>query len=360
MEARILRSAFLVSIAAASIGAGHRTQNFLVDAPTADFARQVAESAETFRRDLAIEWLGHELPSWQEPCPIRVHVGRNLGSGGATTFSFDGNRPFRWTMSIQGPPDRILDSVLPHEVTHTIFATHFGRPLPRWADEGASTTVEHESEISKQDQLLLQFLASRPSRGIPFNRMFRMTEYPPDILPLYSQGYSLTRFLIEQGGKQKFVRYVGEGMKSGNWAETTRQLYGFADLSELQLAWNQWVGKGSPPLDAIAQAGNERPRPGALPGAGASRTELASSTSATGQPRRARGASTARGDSDLRFASTDSWYARTRDRARSSEMNARGDTPARSDDLRDSSHSATRPQTPQRAEQVILEWSREP
>ena len=37
---------------------------------------------------------------------------------------------------------RILDSVLPHEITHTIFATHFGQPLPRWADEGACTTVD--------------------------------------------------------------------------------------------------------------------------------------------------------------------------------------------------------------------------
>ena len=27
-----------------------------------------------------------------------------------------------------------------------------------------------------------------------------MTEYPADILPLYSQGYSLARFLIDQKG----------------------------------------------------------------------------------------------------------------------------------------------------------------
>ena len=111
---------------------------------------------------------------------------------------FDRGRPFGWRMSIQGSYQRVMDSVLPHEVTHTIFATHFGQPLPRWADEGACTTVEHESEKNKQHHNLIRFLQTR--RGIPFNKMFAMKEYPPDVLPLYAQGYSVTRYLIQQGG----------------------------------------------------------------------------------------------------------------------------------------------------------------
>ena len=89
---------------------------------------------------------------------------------------------------------RILDSVLPHEVTHTIFATHFRRPLPRWADEGACTTVEHHSERQKQQMFLIDFLHT--GRGIAFNQMFAMKEYPQDVMPLYSQGYSLARYLV--------------------------------------------------------------------------------------------------------------------------------------------------------------------
>src|SRR5205807_7799595 len=133
---------------------------------------------------------GHELPPWQSPCPITAHVADHLGAGGATSFVFEHGSVGGWQMTIQGSAERILDSVLPHEITHTIFATHFGRPLPRWADEGACTTVEHESEKAKQDQFLVKFLTSDPPRSIPFNRMFQMTQYPPDILPLYSQGYS--------------------------------------------------------------------------------------------------------------------------------------------------------------------------
>jgi hypothetical protein len=264
MEARILRAAVLTAVLA-SFGANHRTANFVVNAPTDAFARTVAEMAEQYRRDLAVEWLGRELPRWPQPCPIRVRPGRNLGAGGATSFAFHNGQPFGWDMSIQGTPQRILDSVLPHEITHTIFATHFGRPLPRWADEGACTTVEHVSERQRQHDLLLHFLTH--GRGIAFRQMFAMREYPSDILPLYAQGYSLARYLIAQGGRRKFVQYVADGMNSGNWTEATRQHYGFQGLDELQVTWNDWVRQGSCAEDAQAMlavrmgGGEGNPRP---------------------------------------------------------------------------------------------------
>jgi hypothetical protein len=228
-----------------------RSEHFIVTAPSEEFAREVCVEAERLRKDLAIEWLGRELPPWRGPCPITVRF--QSGAGGATSFMFDNGVPFGWTMNIFGPPERILDSVLPHEITHTIFATHFGGPLPRWADEGACTTVEHASEKAKQDKFLIEFLHT--DKGIPFNQMFRMTEYPDPILPLYSQGYSLTRFLLQQGGKRKFVNYVGDGMATNNWGEATRKHYGFKNLSELQVTWVEWVRSGSPNLEQTDTTG---------------------------------------------------------------------------------------------------------
>lgn len=243
-------------LALTALGAGRpyvtvRSTNFLVSAPTAALAEEICRTAEQYRRDLALEWLGNELPPWASPCPIRADVSSQLGAGGATSFVFQHGVPTQWTMHIQGSRERILDSVLPHEITHTIFATHFGRPLPRWADEGACTTVEHPSERARQDRFLIEFLTTE--RGIPFNRMFAMKEYPRDILPLYSQGYSLARFLIQQGGKQKFVQYIGEGMQTGNWTAATQKFYGFRSLSDLQVTWLEWVRQGSPPLAPAAR-----------------------------------------------------------------------------------------------------------
>ena len=113
------------------------SENFVVYAPDRTLAKQAVELAEKYRRELSIDWLGYEISRWQEKCPVRVQVGPH--AGGETSFAFvqDGagkGLPVGWQMKIYGPPDRLLDAVLPHEVTHTIFATHFGRPLPRWAD----------------------------------------------------------------------------------------------------------------------------------------------------------------------------------------------------------------------------------
>jgi hypothetical protein len=243
MDARLLRAAVLAA-ALVSLGARFKTANFVVDAATGQVAEQVGKAAEKYRHDLAIEWLGKPLPRWAEPCPITVKVAPQLGAGGATSFMFDRGQVYGWRMNIQGSLERVLDSVLPHEVTHTIFASHFRQPLPRWADEGACTTVEHAAERAKQQRMLIDFL--KTGRGIPFSRMFAMKEYPPDVLPLYSQGYALAEFLIDRGGKQKYLQYLAEGLHGEQWVVATQKHYGFASLGELQNTWLDWVRQGRP------------------------------------------------------------------------------------------------------------------
>src|SRR3954471_23542535 len=255
MEARIARPVstrtFLVgfcflSLSTLAYAAGYKTANFTVSAPTPQLAKEIGDQAEVFRRDLAIEWLGKELPVWAKPCPINADVAPNKGAGGATSFVFDRGEVFGWKMNIQGSRERILDSVLPHEVTHTIFASYFRQPLPRWADEGACTTVEHPSEVSKQERNLIQFL--KTGRGIPFSQMFAMKEYPSDVMPLYAQGHSLSEWLIESRGRKEFLDFVGDGMQDENWPRAVREHYGFANLLAMQTAWNDWVKQGRPHL----------------------------------------------------------------------------------------------------------------
>ncbi len=345
MEARYLHSA-TVLLCLLSLGASHRTKNFLVTAPTPALSLEVAEAAERFRHDLAVEWLGKALPDWREPCPIAVHVGPHKGAGGATSFMFDRGRPFGWTMTIQGSRERILDSVLPHEITHTVFASHFGRPLPRWADEGACTTVEHRSEKLKQEKMLLEFLRSKPTRGIAFNQLFAMKEYPHDVMPLYAQGFSLAKFLIAQGGKRQFVEYVGDGMKWNNWPKATREHYGFQDLSELQLSWLEWVRRGYPPIS---------PKTDVV--AAAPAVSLTSSSPAAAEP----SVEVDRLREPASGGSRTGWYARTRDRAGAAIQSLDRSIPVRS-----ASHSrspaasrqqvVTRPQRPVQPTQRVIEW----
>ena len=233
--------------------AGYRTANFVVEAPSQQLAQKIGDAAEQYRHDLAIEWIGQSLPRWSQPCPITAEVAPTLGAGGATSFVFDRGEVFNWTMTIQGSEERILDSVLPHEVTHTIFASHFRQPLPRWADEGACTTVEHPVERARQHRLLIEFL--RTGRGISFPEMFAMKEYPADVLPLYSQGYSLARYLIERGGRKRYIQFVGDGLASSDWPQSLSQYYGIHDIGKLQTVWLEWVKRGCPaPPASVAAA----------------------------------------------------------------------------------------------------------
>ena len=243
---------------------GVRTDNFIVNAPTPELAREIAQSAEEWRKKLAIEWVGRPMPNWTEPCKLVAKVHPQLGAGGATTFVFDWGEVFGWEMEIQGSRERVLDSVLPHEITHTVFASYFRKPLPRWADEGACTTVEHRSEINKQERLLKRFLMT--GKGIPFQQMFAMTEYPPDVLPLYAQGHSLTQYLLERRGKETFMRFLEQGMTDNNWRGAVASHYGHESLWHLQESWNDWVRAGRPRLELdadIASSVAEAPQPAA-------------------------------------------------------------------------------------------------
>lgn len=240
-------------------GAKVRTPNFIIETRDAQNGQAYAAAAERYRKDLAVEWLGKEMPTWSRPCPMTVHAGAHLGAGGATSFCFDHGEVFGWHSAIQGTPERILDSVLPHEITHMVLASHFRRPLPRWADEGAAISVEIPAEHSKQRQHLIWYLQT--GRGIAFDRMFAMKEYPRDIMPLYAQGFSATDYLIQQGGRREFVRFLEEAFRTSNASAALQTVYRIESPRAFQGKWLAWVRQGFPRLRAIVATTRPRSTP---------------------------------------------------------------------------------------------------
>lgn len=234
--------------AVSAFAASVRTPNFVVQATNPELAQQVGEAAEQARRELAQLWFGSEFPRWAFPCPITVQI--DGASGGETRFQFEQGEVYGWQMRVQGPPAAILRDVVPHEVNHTIFASAFRRPLPRWVDEGACTTVESEAFRQRMDGALNKFL--RSDRGIPFNVMMPAGAYPRDVLPLYAQGHSVATFLIDHGGHRKFAQFIGDGLEVG-WPRAVAEHYAYADLSELQTTWLAWVKEGSPRSNVTTQ-----------------------------------------------------------------------------------------------------------
>ena len=217
-------------------GASARTANFVVESKSPEVARRVADHAEACRKSIAFAWLGHELPTWPTPCPIKVNV-TGGEAGGVTTFGFARGKVSDQVMTVEGRLDRILASALPHEVTHTIFAAYFGGPMPRWADEGASLLSEDARELGRHDQIIAGVLARRAD--LPLGRLFPMEDYPADLMGFYGQGYSVSRFLVEMGGRPRFLAFVRDGQRSG-WDGAAKAHYGLADVRELDRAWRSW------------------------------------------------------------------------------------------------------------------------
>lgn len=230
------------------------TANFVIEnAPSEEMAREFGTTAEICRRELAVLWIGQELPNWPDKCPIHVKVGK-FNASGDTTFTFDRGKVYGWKMNVRGTRERINDSVLPHEISHTIFATYFRRPLPRWLDEGAATNVEHISERMNYRRMLLDFVDPNVRRAIPFNRMVEMKDYPDDYLPLYSQCNSVAEFLIAQGGHRRYVEFAKDGLENNDWNTAVRKNYGYDNLGDLQVVWIHWVARDFPPISEYEPA----------------------------------------------------------------------------------------------------------
>jgi hypothetical protein len=220
-------------LAVGSLGAQHRTTNFVVYAADPQVAQLIGQWAEHYRKEKALVWLNHEMPNWSHPCPLHVDVNMQ-GPSGATSFQFGQGAVLSMKMEIQGPLERLVHSVLPHEITHTVFAYHFKCPVPRWADEGGSVLSEDDVERQRHDQLVRGIL----NRGqqIPLRTLLGLTQYPNQVMCLYAQGFSMTDFLVKRSNRQHFLNFVGRGMQAG-WDRAAKEYYGHDRVEELEQAW---------------------------------------------------------------------------------------------------------------------------
>lgn len=244
----------LVVVASAAAGA-HETTNFVISAPNAQVARQAGEFAERYRKQKALEWLGREMPPWGQKCPLEIKLtpgGRGTSGGGATTFAFDRGAILEQRMQVEGDLEQVLHSVLPHEITHTVFAYHFRDKVPRWADEGGSVLSENDFERSRHDDLVRRSLAG--GRAFRLRYLFDLENYPrdgQDVMTLYAQGYAVVRYLVEQKGKPAFLNFVADAKRFG-WDQALRNHYQIQSVEQLEQIWLEWMKRGMRSANVVA------------------------------------------------------------------------------------------------------------
>jgi len=107
-------------------------------------------------------------------------------------------------------------------------------------------------------------------RGIRLSVLFRMAEYPRDMIVLYAQGYSVSAYLVDRGGsgvagRQRLLQFLAIGMQGGDtrnhgtvesWNNAARQVYGVNGLDALE---EQWLNALKNPPSRVAARGDRAP-----------------------------------------------------------------------------------------------------
>lgn len=300
MTLRRLSVALVLALFAApgsAFAATYSTPNFTVTAPDEALAKRFGDQAEYFRKEKALEWLGQEMPAWPRRCPLSVRI-TEAGAGGATSFTFSGEGGrggvASQEMEIHGPVRQLLNSVLPHEITHTVFAFHFGRPVPRWADEGGSVLSENDEERNSHDIRCREIL--NQGKAFRLNVLFRMVDYPRDMIVLYAEGYSVSAYLVERGGggregRRKLLQYLALGMQGSNqqshgsiesWNAAAQRVFDVDSTDALEAQWIE--NMKNPGARVAARSNGNGPTTLAMPTSGkgadftsAGRTDIRSS-----------------------------------------------------------------------------------
>ena len=250
IHATAIALVFFAPTVARGAGMAH-DENFVVTAEDKAFAGEVLAKAEQFRKELAEEWLGEELPPSVGRVIIEVEI---ADDDEGRTWAID--RPERsyhivWLTTTR---ERALGSMLRHEMTHVVLATQIPGRLPSWANEGAASLADDAERIAIRRRTLAWF--ARTGNWPSLQGILNAATIAPDDKATYCASASLAEFLLTRGDKQRFLRFAVDG-KSLGWKSALGSHYSIDGVRELERQWRAWAS------DELTKTG-DAPRSNAL------------------------------------------------------------------------------------------------
>lgn len=231
------------------------SENFTVLAPAGDFlADRILERAETLRRDIAMAWLGTELPVGQEFTHIHFQPEDETDRGWTLLCGPLRELPGHHRMWLETSTALALSHTLAHEMAHVVLSARFPGGMPAWVNEGIACRYDDPASVRVRRQLL----ADQVSRNaIPdLAALLDRRRLPAGDQQGYAAACSLTDMLLQQGSRETLLQFTAAGMQQG-WGTALRQHYRIASVPELQRQWERHLRTSAvPPRPAIAA---ERP-----------------------------------------------------------------------------------------------------
>jgi hypothetical protein len=229
-----------------------RSANFMVYTPDRStraedqrFAELVLERAEEFRREIAKEWLGGELPEGAGRTVIYV------------AFSDVEDRGLTWAKN--HPSDRFhniwlrtaaesaIGETLKHEVAHAVFATKYPHPsrLPSWLEEGIASRYDDAARRAAREQLVRSW--AQGGRAASLAQLLDMPDLRSFDEHSYAAAESLVGFLLTLGDEQTLLRFAEDTQRSG-WAAALSSHYQIKDQRDLQMQWQAFLSGNLSPI----------------------------------------------------------------------------------------------------------------
>ena len=223
--------------------------NFTVLAPNTRLADTVVDRAEMFRSRIGAVWLGTPPPATRTPTTIYVEVDPDR-SFARTLIDPVGERHMVWLV---GSETAVTKYLLAHEIAHVVLAEKFGDAMPVWANEGIASRYDNDRRKAIRDEELRGFVRIEiwPHLDELFKRPVRQPWQ-------YAAAVSVTDFLVDRGGRERFLHFVADSRGAG-WNKALRKHYRIASIAELQDQWQQSVRNSlrklsTPNLVATAEA----------------------------------------------------------------------------------------------------------
>ena len=247
------------------------SDNFRIFHANPELAEQVAQVAESVRREGIKRWSGKAPATpWKPRCEIYLFpnapqyaqlTGQPVDSPGFSTMGMNQGQITSRRVSVRTDHEGMLAAVLPHEITHVILADYFtDEQIPRWADEGMAVLMEPALEQKRRANDLVDPLGK--NLLFPIDTLMKM-DYPDEQYwnLYYAQSVSLTRFLVEQGTPAQFIKFLQGAQTRGFEAELQRayKINGFADLQTRWVTYARAHAEGNPPM-ATASAESQPTR----------------------------------------------------------------------------------------------------
>ena len=206
-------------------------------AQTKVYARQILDQAERYRKEIAEEWLGAELPEGVGRTHINVAFSASQDRG--LTWPDDGPRRTLHTLFLTTSPERAGGHTLKHELCHVVFATRFpaDKRLPTWIEEGIASRYD-DAQRGRSRQKVVRWW-EETGNWPAIDRILMAERLPATDRIGYTVAASLTEFLLSRRDKSTLVRFAQEAR--ADLPSALRAHYQISSVADLKVQWQTWV-----------------------------------------------------------------------------------------------------------------------